>query len=179
MHSAVQCKRFVSKLHNTVRWALRLEYLKYASGDALNSWRVGDCPENGSLKEKLVLARREYKKAVKSTKRDYKTVRADRLRHSLNDKNSKKIWHFVNNVCKRQNTGVDSSLDANSFATTFKNNFVNSAENLSAIKNYLFACGKSENKSELSFSVEEIEKVVLALNNSSALESDMVLMFCT
>ena len=67
-----------------------------------------------------------------------------------------------------------SSLDANSFATTFKDNFVNSAENVFAVKNYLSACGVSVNKSGLNFSVEEIEKAVLALNNSSALDSDGV-----
>ena len=65
---------------------------------------MGGSPVNGSLKEKLVLARREYKKADKSAKRDFKAVRADRLRHSLNDKNSKKFWRLVNNDCKRQNT---------------------------------------------------------------------------
>ena len=59
---AVHCKRFVSKWHNTVRWTQRLEYLKCASRDALNSWRAGGCLVNGSLKEKLVLARQEYKK---------------------------------------------------------------------------------------------------------------------
>ena len=135
---------------------------------------MSGCPVNGSLKEKLILARREYKKAVKSVKSYYKAVRADRLRHSLNDKKSRKFLRLVNNVCKRQNTGLVSSLDANSFATTFKNNFVNSAENVFAVKNYFSACGESVNKSELSFSVDKVEKAVLALNNSSALDNDCV-----
>ena len=121
--SADRSKKFVSKSYNSVRWTQRLKYLKYASKDALNSWRVGGCSVNDSFKEKLVLASREYKKAVQSAKRDYKAVRAERLRHSFNDKNNRKFWRLVNNVCKRQNTGVVSSLDAYSFTTTFNNNF--------------------------------------------------------
>ena len=54
---AVHCNRVVSKSHNIVRWTQRLEYLKCASRDVLNSWCVGGCHVNGSLKEKLVLAR--------------------------------------------------------------------------------------------------------------------------
>ena len=104
----------------------------------MNSWCEGGCLVNSSLREKLVLARREYKKAVKSAKHDYKAVNADKLQHSLIDKNSRKFWHLVNNACKHQNTGAVSILDTNSF-TTFKNNFVNLAENVSAIKNYLSA----------------------------------------
>ena len=49
-----------------------------------------------------------------------------------------------------------SSLDANSFATTFKNNLGNSAENVFAVKNYLSAREEFVNKSELSLSVEEV-----------------------
>ena len=146
--------------------------MKCANRDTLNSWRVGGSPVNGSLNEKLVLARRKYKKAVEYAKRDYKAVNADKIWHSLNDKNSRKFWRLVNNVCKRQNTGVVSSLYANLFATTFKNNFVNSAKNVSGVK-YIFPLVESVNKSELSFSVEEVE-TVLALNNSTALDSDDV-----
>ncbi len=170
--SAVHCKTFVSKSHNTVPWSHRLEYLKCASRDALNSWRAGGCPLNGSLKEKLALARRDYKKAVKTAKRDYKAVRADRLRHSLSDQNSRKFWRLVNNDCNRQTAGMVSSLDANSFATSFRSNFVNSADNMAAVKNHLSACGEYVNKTELIFDVEEVEKAALALNNSSALDSD-------
>jgi hypothetical protein len=64
---------------------------------SLNAWHLAGCPVNGILKDYLVTDRRVYKKAIKAAKRDYKAIKADRLRDSLHNHDAKKFWGIVNN----------------------------------------------------------------------------------
>ena len=63
--------------------------MKIASRNALNNWRISGCPVSGHLKEELVKVRGEYKKAIKAAKINCKAIKANRLRQSLQNRNSK------------------------------------------------------------------------------------------
>ena len=64
-----------------------------------------------------------------------------------------------------------------SFASSFKNNFIDSADNTVAVKNYLFASCMKNDSVDILFHVEEIEKALAELNSSVALDFDYLNVF--
>ena len=159
-----------------MQWSHTLEQMKTASRNALNNWRISGCPVNGHLKEELVKVRREYKKAIKAAKINCKTIKANRLRQSLQNRNSKKFWGVVNGG-KVRLLGSKGSVDVQSFASSFKNNFIDSADNTVAVKNYLLASCMKNDSVDILFNVEEIEKALAELNSSVALDCDNLNVF--
>ena len=92
------CK-IVHKERVNFRWSHTLTYLKRKSREALNSWRNEGCPPNGISKEVLVSSRREYRKAVKNAKLDYKKQKAISLMHASKCKDSKVFGrHGINKI---------------------------------------------------------------------------------
>ena len=89
--SITNYKRFVKQVNNSLQWSHALEQWKTTRRNALNDWRVAGCPVNGHLKEELAKVRREYKKVIKAAKINCKTIKANRLRQSLQNGNSKKF----------------------------------------------------------------------------------------
>jgi hypothetical protein len=75
-------------------------------------------------------------KAIKAAKRDHKVVKTDRLRDSLCNHNAKKFWGIVNNNNSRLQTDVQ-CLNADSFVSGLKENFVDSVNKATAISEYL------------------------------------------
>ena len=82
---------------------------------------------------------------------------------------SKKIWNIVNTGCKAKSF-VPNTVDVNSFVTSFKDNFVNSLVNNFAVKNLYSSLGSCKNIETIAFHIEEIEKSLSLLSNSSALD---------
>ena len=89
------------------------------------------------LKDALVTAKRNYKKALKSAKYDYRRLKAECLRDSCLHGNSKKFWNIVNSECKAKSNAVD----VNSIVTSLKDNFANSLDNNFAVKNFYYSLG--------------------------------------
>ena len=150
--------------------------MKTASKNALNDWRFAGCPVNGHLKEKLVKVRREYEKAIKAVNINCKTIKANRLRQSFQNRNSKKFWGIVNGD-KIRLIGNEGAVNVHSFASFFKTYFVDSANNTIAVKNYLLTSCMKNDGVDVLFNAEEIGKALAELNSSVALDCENLNVF--
>ena len=170
--SASFYKKFLFKQNSSLMWSPALSQLKAASRTALSVWRSMGCPSNGPEKDEMATSRRNYKKAIKSVKRDNKQLVADRMVKLWKSRDSKRFWGLVN---KRINASSvnPSVLCANNFVDSFKNNFVNSGNNVKAVGTLLLAMEESAGTgNSVEFVVDELETAVCKLSSSSALDCD-------
>ena len=98
--STAYYKSFIQKPCYNLCWSHNLDVLKKASKDALSIRRNNGCPVVDSVKDALVTPKRNYKKALKSAKCEYRRVKAESLRDSCLHGNSNKFWNIVNTRCK-------------------------------------------------------------------------------
>ena len=67
---------------------------------------------------------------------------------------------------------MPNAVNVNSLVTLFKDNFVNSFDNNFAVKSFDSSLGYCKNVEPIVFQIEEIEKSVSLLSNSSSLDCD-------
>ena len=72
--NAIHYKRFTVEHKTNFQWTHALNDLKKLSKDAVHGWCSVGCPVNGPEKESLAEARRDYKKAIKAAKNEYKRI---------------------------------------------------------------------------------------------------------
>jgi hypothetical protein len=152
-------------------WSEKLSDLKQASKDAMFLWRNNGCPIDGPFKEALTITRREYKKAIKSAKFNKKKEKADKLQQSLLNCDAKKFWNLIKKDCEPK-ISVVNSIYVYSFVDLFKGSFDNSINNDVAVTKFYSAFKASESTDSLVFQIDEVEKAVSALSNSSTLDND-------
>ena len=78
---------------------------------------MSSCLVDRILTDELVRTRKIYKQASENAKKDYKRVKADKLRSDLVIHNAKKYWSLVNSDNNHFNV---QSLNIDSFTTQFK-----------------------------------------------------------
>ena len=99
------------------------------------------------------------KKAIKAAKINCKTINANRLRQSLKNINFNKFWDIVNGG-KVGLTGSEGADNIRSFVSSFNTNFVDSADNTIAVKNYLLASCMKNDGADVLVDVEDIERTL-------------------
>ena len=113
------------------------------------------CPVKGPEKEFLVKARRDYKKATKAAKTEYKRIRVEKLHQASLHSDIKKFWKLVKTDCKPD--VVTDSIQVDSFVTTFKSNFVDSLDINKAVRNFNSKFDDSKQTEVKFFQVDELE----------------------
>jgi hypothetical protein len=155
-------------VHRSVKWTNRLDGLKKSSRSAMKVWQECGCPLTGSVYDEYMNCKRMYKKAVKQAKHNDKWAYNDRLLDAWYAKDTKQFW---NHLKARSSQPVANVLHPDSFVTVFRNNFIDSADNVAAVNEFNSMRVRKMNEEGvevIKLSVEEVEKAVRSLNLSQS-----------
>jgi hypothetical protein len=163
----------VFKRNKKLKWSSYLEQLKIESRDAYRSWSENGCPNFGHLWNNYIASRRTYKRAVRENKKNNNVASAQKMLDAWSCGDSKKFWQSF-----KCNTGCGKNVSANNlcaeqFAEKFKDSFIDSTLNEQALRNFVNNAVNMQNvENDCIFTVECIEKAVLCLSKSEAMDCD-------
>ena len=89
---------------------------------------------SGSLKDAMLLSQREYKKAAKDAKSNNNAAAAERMNNAEHSKNLRHFWKTRNNNINKLSVGNKDNLHVDLFGSSFKENFIDSENNIDACK---------------------------------------------